>query len=55
VSSETEEWVYLMVQDKRTGRMVTLADNRAMLRAKNANERDAFSALLGSGNKNDQN
>ena len=42
-----DDWVYLMVQDSRTGKVITLKDNRALMQAKSANEREAFSALLG--------
>lgn len=45
------EWVYLCVQDMRTGHVITLHDNRAMLTAQatagSQEEKEAFAAMLG--------
>ncbi|KAJ1445901.1 TIM21-domain-containing protein [Pelagophyceae sp. CCMP2097] len=52
VSNKHDGFVYLMVQDKRTGRVVTLEDHRLMLTttgaARSDAEREALSNLLGS-------
>ena len=51
ISNKMDDFVYLMVQDKRTGRVVTLEDNRlAMQAASGARtdaERSALQGLLG--------
>lgn len=51
------EFVYVLVQDKRSGRVITVADNRAALTAKrlaggNAESSQAMQQLLGGGSKN---
>lgn len=49
------EWVYLIVQCKRTGRVITVVDNRTALSVastgKSQEERDAMAKLLGGGSK----
>ena len=46
-----DDFVYLMVQDKRTGRVVTIEDNRLALQASSGArsdaERSALQGLLG--------
>ena len=52
ISNKYDGFVYLMVQDKRTGRVVTLEDNRLALKAstpKSDAERSALAGLLGGG------
>lgn len=56
VSSEMSsgEYVYILVQDKRSGRVITVVDNRAALTAKqlsggNADSSQALQQLLGGG------
>lgn len=58
VSSEmpSGEFVYILVQDKRTGRVITVVDNRAALTARrlaggNKETADAMQQLLGGGSK----
>ncbi|CAM9794618.1 unnamed protein product [Ascophyllum nodosum] len=45
------EWVYLCVQDMRTGHVITLYDNRALLQAQaqagSDEEKNAFRKMLG--------
>ncbi|KAJ8601798.1 hypothetical protein CTAYLR_006826 [Chrysophaeum taylorii] len=54
VSNKKDGFVYLMVQDKRTGRVITIEDNRAAMIEARAmrtdEERSALSALLGGPN-----
>ncbi len=50
------EYVYILVQDKRTGRVITVVDNRAALTAKrlaggNQETANAMQQLLGGGSK----
>jgi len=50
------EFVYILVQDKRSGRVITVVDNRASLTAKrlaggNADSSQALQQLLGGGSK----
>lgn len=51
VSNNYDGWVYLMVQDKRTGRVFTIEDNRTTLleqkKMRSDAERSALSNLLG--------
>eukprot|EP00631_Chrysoreinhardia_giraudii_P003674 CAMPEP_0197419344 /NCGR_PEP_ID=MMETSP1170-20131217/4861_1 /TAXON_ID=54406 /ORGANISM="Sarcinochrysis sp, Strain CCMP770" /LENGTH=165 /DNA_ID=CAMNT_0042946439 /DNA_START=17 /DNA_END=514 /DNA_ORIENTATION=+ len=51
VSNKFDGWVYLMVQDKRTGRVITIEDNRTKLldsrSMRSDAERSALSNLLG--------
>ena len=51
------EYVYILVQDKRSGRVLTVIDNRASLRAKqlaggNAETASAMQQLLSGGGSN---
>lgn len=51
------EFVYLLVQDKRSGRVITVIDNRSMIAAKrmaggSKEGADAFANLLGGGRSN---
>lgn len=49
------EWMYLLVQDYDTGRVMTIEDNRAMYdalkKSKSPEERAAIEALMGSQQK----
>lgn len=50
------EFVYILVQDKRNGQVITVCDNRSALRAKrlaggSAEGNDVFATLLGGGKK----
>lgn len=51
VSNKYDGWVYLMVQDKRTGRVITIEDNRGTILEASAmrtdEERSALSNFLG--------
>ena len=51
ISDATEGFVYLMVQDKRTGRVITIHDNRLALQAsagiRSDAERSALAGLIG--------
>ena len=51
ISNKMDDFVYLMVQDKRTGRVVTIEDNRLALQASSGArsdaERSALQGLLG--------
>ena len=51
VSNKTKEFVYVMVQDKRTGRVINIQDNRLALQAgsslRSDSERDALAGLIG--------
>lgn len=53
VSNKFKGWVYLMCQDKRSGRVVVLEDNRLTLQAgsnlRSDKERNALANLLGGG------
>lgn len=48
---DSGEWVYLCVQDMRTGHVITLHDNRALLlsqaQAGSDEEKNAFRKMLG--------
>lgn len=53
---ESDEFVYLLIQDKRNGRVITVVDNRSKLMAQrmaggSAAGQEAFANLLGGGKK----
>ena len=54
VSKDVDGFVYLMVQDKRNGAVITVEDNRSAILAKrmaggSAEGQNVFSALMGGG------